>query len=73
MIRHLHTIDDIKAAQAEAATMSAHCPLCGGRGRVREQIRQATRREPARLLCFQGFCVPCQMSFPLDSAQLALA
>jgi hypothetical protein len=73
MIRHLHTLAELESARAEAATMSAACPVCGRAGlKVREQIKQATRREPAILLCFQGWCPSCQLSVPADNCQLRL-
>jgi hypothetical protein len=71
---HIHTIDEFEAIRAEAVSMSSACPICERTGRkVHEQVKQATRREPAIFLCFQGFCVDCQMSFPIDNAQMALA
>jgi hypothetical protein len=71
--RYFRTIAELDAIRDEAAQMSATCPLCSGPCKVREQIHQATRREPARFLGFSGWCVPCQMSFPAEHAQLALA
>lgn len=72
-MRHFHTIEELQAIHAEAATMSATCPICSGRAKVTAGVHQATRREPARFLGFQGLCIPCQMAFPIEDAQLALA
>jgi hypothetical protein len=71
--RYFRTIEELQAIHAEAATMTASCPICSGNAKVMAAVRQATRQEPARFLGFDGFCVPCQMAFPIDNAQLALA
>lgn len=70
---YLRTVADLDAVRAEAATMTTSCPLCGASDvKVREQVKQATRREPAILLGFQGFCVACQVSVPADTVQFTL-
>jgi hypothetical protein len=52
--------------------MTAVCPLCEGTTKVIANHRQATRREPCQFLGVQGLCVPCQLAFPIESAQLTL-
>ena len=63
-----------QARQDEAASMHASCPICGSdHTKVTAQHRQATRTEPCTFLGFQGVCIPCQMAFPIEGAQLTLA
>ena len=73
MIRYVNNAEEFTATRAEAAAMSATCPLCAAECVVRAAILQATRREPAKLLCFEGWCSPCQIVFPLEQAQMRLS
>ena len=78
MPRYFRTIEELEAIHAEAASMSAACPICSGQSMVRAQVKQATLREgvggePAKFLGFQAWCVPCQMAHPVESAQLTIA
>ena len=68
-----HSVEAIQADGATAAKMSATCPVCERDGRkVVAQHWQATRSRPCQFLGFQGFCVDCQLSFGLETAQLTL-
>jgi hypothetical protein len=71
---YVHSVEEIQALKAQAATMTTTCPACGCSGRkVMEQIKQATRQEPAIFLGFEGYCVDCQLGgLPVDHAQLML-
>lgn len=68
-----HTLADIQADRDSASKMTAICPVCERDGRkVHAQHLQATRRQPCQFLGFQGWCVDCQVAFPLETAQLTL-
>lgn len=56
------------APPAEEAVTYSPCPTCRRPGcRVREGFLQATRKEPAASLGFQGYCPACDCSFAADA------
>lgn len=56
-----------------AAAHSAKCPLCNGDSKVSAAFKQATRQEPVKFLCYDAFCVPCQVGFRPENLQSRLA
>ena len=73
MITREQQLADWQARQDEAASMHVQCPICGSdHTKVDAAHKQATRSEPCKFLGFQGVCIPCQMAFPIEDAQLVL-
>lgn len=55
-----------------AAAHSATCPLCNGEAKVTAAFKQATRQQPVEFICYDAFCVSCQVGFRPENLQARL-